>query len=191
MNHGSLPPSPTSSVSSIDEEEVNCRISPHWPSYQEVLFCRGFRLDTVRDVKEFYTSQRQCLGAPVPGYVRVCGYSDDNALCPDAGLPDRLFRGARISDGKKVMVKAAHKHSRELDVIRVLSTPPLRYDSRNHTIPVLDLVEIPKQDVVLIVMEEWSSQLFADSCCLKVFLGAMRQCIEVGWRSLFYLNSML
>jgi serine/threonine protein kinase len=37
-----------------------------------------------------------------------------------------------------------------------------------------------KDNVVFIVMEEWSSQFITDPpCCLKVFLGALRQCIEV------------
>jgi hypothetical protein len=45
---------------------------------------------------------------------------------------------------------------------------------------ILDFVEIIKDNVVFIVMEEWSPQLITDPpCCLKGFLGALRQCIEV------------
>ncbi|KAG5645228.1 hypothetical protein DXG03_006645 [Asterophora parasitica] len=76
------------------------------------------------------------------------------------------------------MVKAVHLYSREYDVIRLLST--LRDDPMNHTIPVLDFVEVEKDDIVFIVMEEWSSQLLADPpCCLRIFLAALRQCIEI------------
>ena len=39
-----------------------------------------------------------------------------------------------MSDGKKVVVKAVHLCSREYDVIRLLSTPPLLYEAMNHTI---------------------------------------------------------
>jgi hypothetical protein len=48
---------------------------------------------------------------------------------------------------------------------------------------VLDLIEVNKDNVVFIVMEEWSSQFITGPpCCLKVFLGALRQCIEVRHR---------
>jgi len=132
-------------------------------------------------VKEFYSSgcRSSSLETPTPGYIRACECPDDDALCPDPGLPDNLFRGSRIIDGKKVVVKAVHPCSREYDIIRLLSTPPLRYEPMNHTIPVIDFVEIIKDNVVFIVMEEWSPQLITDPpCCLKGFLGALRQCIE-------------
>lgn len=45
---------------------------------------------------------------------------------------------------------------------------------------VLDLVEVPEYRVAFIVMEEWSSQLIPDTpCCLRLFLGVLRSCIEV------------
>lgn len=49
------------------------------------------------------------------------------------------------------------------------------------SIAILDLVEVQRDSVVFIVMEEWSSQLIPDSgpCCLKLFLASLRQCIEV------------
>jgi len=178
-----LPPSPSSSDSSFDEDEVNRRITPCWGNYRNILKSRGFRLDTVRDVKEFYKLRLQLHPSehapPISGYLRACEKSDDDALCPDAGLPDNLFRGSRICDGRKIMVKAVHIYSREYDVIRLLSVPPLRYNPMNHTIPVLDLLEIVDDELVLIVMEEWSPQLLTDTpCCLRLFLGALRQCIE-------------
>lgn len=44
----------------------------------------------------------------------------------------------------------------------------------------LDFIEIIEDDIVFIVMEEWSSQLLSDTpCCLRLFLGALRQSIEV------------
>ncbi|KAG6909689.1 hypothetical protein DXG01_015890 [Tephrocybe rancida] len=178
-----LPPSPSSSDSSFDEDEANSRITPHWASYQNTMKIRGFRLETVRDVKEFYANylhhHDSDLATSHSGYLRVCERRDDDALCPDAGLRDNLFRGFRVRDGTKVMVKAVHLQSREYEVIRLLSTPPLRHDPMNHTIPVLDLIEVVDDDIVLIVMEEWSSQLITDTpCCMRLFLSALRQCIE-------------
>lgn len=113
--------------------------------------------------------------------------------------PDNLFRGTQISDAKRVVVKAVHAGSREYDVIWTLSQPPLRDDPMNHTIrksllylqyavgpilcfsAVLDLFGMHNDRIAFIVMEEWSSGLIPSTgpCCLKSFLEALRQCIEV------------
>jgi hypothetical protein len=80
------PPSPSPSISSADDEEFNRRITPHWPTYNNMLLSRGFRLDTIRDVKEFYNSGgRTAHPLEIPGYLRAHNASDD-ALCPDPGL---------------------------------------------------------------------------------------------------------
>ncbi|KAJ7916598.1 kinase-like domain-containing protein [Mycena leptocephala] len=173
-----LPPSPDSTGSSFDEDEVNSRVRPHWPSYRGILKLRGFRLDTVGDAKAFY---RCSADGRIPDYFLLKHSSDvDDALCPDAGLPDNLFRGTRTCDGKKIVVKAVHLRSREWAVIRFLSTPPLRDDPMNHCIPVLDLIEVDEENLGFIVMEQWSSQLIDDEvpCCLRLFIAALRQCVE-------------
>jgi len=162
LNIGESPTSPTSSDSSIDEEEVNKRMQPFWPKYQSLFKSRGLRLDTVRDVKAFYgrrSQQPPCL--PQHGFNQ-----NEDSLCPDAGLvrcfvfvselcynsidkisreqPDNLFRGTRIPDSKRFVVKAVHAGSREFEVIYALSCPPLRDDPMNHTIrsslPLLNLI---------------------------------------------------
>ncbi|KAI5123366.1 hypothetical protein M0805_001787 [Coniferiporia weirii] len=176
----------TSSASSLDEDDLNVRITPCWENYRSLLERLGLRLDTSRDVKQYY---ERVFGGPIPntpanvchreGYARACRANPD-ALCKDAGLPDTLFRGTRVRDGKRIMVKAVCLRSRQFDVIRILSTPPLRNDPMNHTIPVLDLIEVPEEDVGFIVQEEWSSQLIDPSnpCSERDFLRAIRQCIE-------------
>ncbi|KAJ7111589.1 kinase-like domain-containing protein [Mycena crocata] len=171
------PSSPASTVSSFDEDEVNSRLRPYWPNYRSILKLRGTHLETVEDVKAYY----RCSNGRIPEYFLAKHSGDVNdALCPDAGLPDNLFRGRRACDGAKVVVKAVHLQSREYAVIRFLSTPPLRDDPMNHCIPVLDLIEIDEEKLAFIVMEQWSSQLIDDEvpCCLGLFLAAIRQCIE-------------
>ncbi|KAK0210795.1 kinase-like domain-containing protein [Desarmillaria ectypa] len=174
------PLSPASSSSSMDEEDVNCRVSPHWPDYRNLLLSKGFRLDTVRDVKQYYRDHFADGVNCLPSSTRAGLSRGDDALCPDAGLRDNLFRGTCIRNGVKVVIKAVHCRSRELEVIRFLSTPPIREHKMNHCIPVLDLVVVPDDELAFIVMEEWSSQLIANGgpCCLGLFLGALRQCIE-------------
>jgi hypothetical protein len=85
------PPSPSSSVSSVDDDEVNRRITPHWPTYNDAFLSRGFRLDTVRDVKAFYNCGSRSrtinsLEIPIPGYLHAYECTDDDVLCPDPGL---------------------------------------------------------------------------------------------------------
>jgi len=181
-----LPNSPTSTSSSFDEEQededkVNSRLQLYWPSYRALLKLRGFYLDTVGDAKAFYSCSAD---GRIPEYflVKHAADVDDDALCPDAGLPDNLFRGTRACDGAKVVIKAVHLHSREFAIIRFLSTPPLRDDPMNHCIPVLDLIEVDEENIAFIVMEQWSSQLIGDNipCTLGLFLAAVRQCIEHG-----------
>jgi len=180
-NDSDLPPSPCSD-SSVDEDEINCRMKPFWPRYQVIFKQRGFQLDTLKDVKLFYNKRSQnppniCLASQKYFHQDI---QDDDSLCPDAGLPDHLFRGTRVSDAKRVMVKAVHAASREYNVIRALSRPPLRDDPMNHTIPVLDLFEMSNDGIAFIVMEEWSSRLITSTglCCLQDLLAALRQCIE-------------
>ncbi|EJD02290.1 kinase-like protein [Fomitiporia mediterranea MF3/22] len=173
----------SSSVSSLDEDELNGRITPNWECYRKLFEQRGYRLDTARDARQYY--ERVFQGS-IPtnvchrqGYARACRANPD-ALCKDAGLPDNLFRGTRIFDGKRFVVKAVCLRSRQYEVIRMLSAPPLRDDPMNHTIPVLDLIEVPESDVAFIVQEEWSSEII-DPCrpCPPIdFLRAVRQCIE-------------
>lgn len=81
-----------SSASSCDEEEVNCRMAPNWCAYRHVIERRGFRLDTHRDVKQWYQhywesliAQGYTVNRDSPGYARACNGHDDE-LCKDAGL---------------------------------------------------------------------------------------------------------
>ena len=49
---------------------------------------------------------------------------------------------------------------------------------------VYDLIEVPADCLVFIVMEEWYPQfLYEIPGTLRLFLGALRQCIEVRVRS--------
>lgn len=101
LDNDDTPSSPTSSVSSIDEEEVNRRIRPYWPKYRGFIKSRGFRLDTVRDVKLFYRNNQQTASTS-NSWVSSSNSGnnqsqDDNALCPDAGLVSFLMNSSVLS----------------------------------------------------------------------------------------------
>ena len=76
-----------------DDEESNARLSPYWCGYRALLESRGFRLDTCKDVKEWYhdywaaqASQGHPVDQDLPGYLRACRSPDEDELCQDAGL---------------------------------------------------------------------------------------------------------
>lgn len=143
-----------SDTSSEDEDIRDCRVIPVWDRYRCFFERCGYHLDTCRDVKQFYL--RYWASRNIPGPLKdSLGYSlamrgAENELCKDAGLvspfsfdklcllmyaqPERLFRGTRISDESPIVVKAVHRRSRELEVIRLLSTRPLKDCEMNHCI---------------------------------------------------------
>ncbi|KAH9842617.1 kinase-like domain-containing protein [Rhodofomes roseus] len=169
-----------------EEDDVNHRVYPNWCGHRHIIQRRGFRLDTCRDVKQLYqryweslASQGRCAPNDLPGYLRACSGRSDDELCPDVGLPENLFRGTRCVDGTPVVIKAVHLRSREYDVVRYLSSPPVGEHPMNHCIPILDRIEIPSDDIAFLVMEEWSPHLDADPPhTLKDFLGIIRQHLE-------------
>lgn len=73
-------PSPTSSESSFDEDEVNYRVKPYWSQYRSILKHRGFHLETVRDVQDYYTF----IG--MPKRAERLKELEEDILYPDAGL---------------------------------------------------------------------------------------------------------
>lgn len=90
------PSSPVSSCgSSFDDDEVNCRVTPSWLEYRDLLNRRGFRLDTIKDVRHFYeqTSEDRIRELGWSSHVSRCFEGrDDDALCPDPGLVRIVLR---------------------------------------------------------------------------------------------------
>jgi len=145
--------------SSVDEEEYNSRVKPDWAHYKSLLLKHGYRLDTAGDVRAYYEqywathsnaglSKSRSTILPCKGYPRSDQPADE--LCKDRGLvslfllnislfdwkrqPDTLFRGTRLLDGKKIIIKAVDSRSHELEITRYLSSPSFRNDPLNHTI---------------------------------------------------------
>lgn len=180
----SLASSTSSSSSSCDEDEVNARVSPDWGKYRCHIERRGYRLDTVRDVKDYYRHHcnnidKEGLHVYLSGYHRALARSDEDDLFKDIGLREGLFRATRFLDGTKVMIKAVHRDSRELDIVRYLSAPAQQQDPTNHCIPILDLIDAPQDDLCFIVMEEWSANLFPETpVSLGYLVESLRHCIE-------------
>ncbi|KAG8898674.1 hypothetical protein FRC01_010816, partial [Tulasnella sp. 417] len=77
-----------------------------------------------------------------PGWVRPwkTGQSmflEEEAITPVSTNLDAL----RVSDGAMVFLKLVSKSSPEVEIGRFLASEELRMDPRNHTIPLLDVIE--------------------------------------------------
>lgn len=78
--------SSSSSDSSLDDDQVNARLSPHWSKYRDLIFSKGYRLETLRDVRERYRRRGIDTETYLSPYLHARSTSDDNALCKDPGL---------------------------------------------------------------------------------------------------------
>ncbi|KAI0363712.1 hypothetical protein BV20DRAFT_1006889 [Pilatotrama ljubarskyi] len=62
------------------------------------------------------------------------------------GLPlhgTRMIDATRVSDGKLVYLKKVSSSSQELSICQYFSTEEIRHDSRNHCVPLLDVLQHP------------------------------------------------
>ncbi|KIM65301.1 hypothetical protein SCLCIDRAFT_1212469 [Scleroderma citrinum Foug A] len=169
----------SSSAISLDDDQTNSRIDPHWSKYRNIFECHGYHLETVRDVKDYYRDYDVESYRMSPAYRRACALQDDNALCKDPGLPSNLFRATCHDSSAKLIVKAVHLLSRERSIARYMSSSVLRRDPMNHCIPILGLLDVPSDGLCFIIMEEWSPHLLSRlPTCLVEFLSAIQQCIE-------------
>ncbi|KAF8559607.1 kinase-like protein [Imleria badia] len=163
-----------SSSSSEDDDYVNARLAPHWSLYRDLILSKGYRLDTVRDVREHYRRHAALTETRLVHFA-----DDDTALCKDPGLLENLFRATCYITGIKLMIKAVHQSSKEVQNVRHIASSHLRHDPMNHCIPVLDIIDVPTDGICFIVMEEWSSHLLPEiPSKLRDFLSVIQQCIE-------------
>jgi hypothetical protein len=80
--------------------------------------------------------------------------------------------------GRRVMLKAVRSSSTELIIARLLSTDPLRTDPRNHTIPVLEILDAGEW--AIIVTPEWGSDHWEACASVKEYIEFSRQLFEVS-----------
>jgi len=115
--------------------------------------------------KKYRSSEQKPIprpGKPVPcpeyPYARRLYEDDDAAL----GISSPFVWGARDQLGRDVVVKLisnASVPSNELKVLQYLNTEPVRSDPRNHTIPVIEYLNI--SNLIFVVMPRWDGAF----CC--------------------------
>ncbi|KAJ7259932.1 hypothetical protein B0H12DRAFT_1108029 [Mycena haematopus] len=95
---------------------------------------------------------------------------------------DNIMDAVRISDDKHVMLKSISKskHPFEVEIATLLGSPPLGDDPRNHSIPILDVLQDPvdtdKQILVMPRLMEFDSPIFDTvgevvACFRQIFEG--------------------
>ncbi|CDO78153.1 hypothetical protein BN946_scf184658.g5 [Trametes cinnabarina] len=64
------------------------------------------------------------------------------------GMRGHLLDARQTSDNKLVLIKRIRRDSPEIDIATYLSSPEMREDPRNHSVPVLDVICDPLDDTV-------------------------------------------
>ncbi|KAJ7080931.1 kinase-like domain-containing protein [Mycena belliarum] len=105
----------------------------------------------------------------------------DSFFCEDDLVPPKseVLDAIRIKDGKKVVMKRVKTKSKELEMIRFLSSEPMRADSRNHTIPVLDIINLPHDPKVSLLVMMYGRRIdYPPFHCRTEFFDALQQLLE-------------
>ncbi|KIM39288.1 hypothetical protein M413DRAFT_447232 [Hebeloma cylindrosporum] len=111
-----------------------------WVSIQPLLLSRGYELRS-RYHPGWTPSWLQPGGKPVH-------------LCDDALRTGyKMIDATRTNDSLKVVIRQVPTHTDELPLLALLSSPELQADPRNCTVPILDVIILPGNDeLALIVM---------------------------------------
>ncbi|KAJ7162361.1 kinase-like domain-containing protein, partial [Mycena filopes] len=91
---------------------------------------------------------------------------------------DRVLDATSIRDGKKVILKYVPTDGRESTIIRQLSSPELRSDPRNRTIPLLDIFPMPDSPWTFLVLPYCREFTYPPFHCRNEFVDAMSQFME-------------
>ncbi|KAF8522975.1 kinase-like domain-containing protein [Gautieria morchelliformis] len=91
-------------------------------------------------------------------------------------FPTPYAHPALDSRGRRVILKAVPASSMELKVIQLLSSEPLRADPRNHTIPLLEVLDAREWSII--VTPEWGFSHWERCASVEEYLEYARQLFE-------------
>ncbi|KAG6848294.1 hypothetical protein H0H93_001467 [Arthromyces matolae] len=167
--HMSQPSFPTSSDPRFDALVKGKLISYEhlWVSYHPFLLSKGYRLRPRYD-PNWQPSWKDCnLSSPHD----IFDYEDSLTLSKGAVAID----ARRVADNRHVILKKIKASSEELRIAKILSSEPLASDPRNHTVPILDILYHPDDNVAFIVMPILLHMNFLPFRRLGEFANAMHQ----------------
>ncbi|KAF8193343.1 kinase-like domain-containing protein [Pholiota molesta] len=133
----------------VDDEEaffaaLEEKYGPHvrmegelfWVNLQPFLLSRGYRL------RERYHPDWKPSWIAEPGKSAPAFPLAEDRLIMGVNVLDAV----RISDNQRVVLKKVPTSTHEIPVAQFLSSPALRDDPRNHTVPLLDVIPFPADD---------------------------------------------
>ncbi|KAJ7113253.1 kinase-like domain-containing protein [Mycena crocata] len=138
-----------------------------WVENQPFLLSRGYTLRPRYDPNWIPSWKRDARKA--------------RAFCEDDLEPfkSNVLDAVRIADGKKVVLKRVATNSHELAMIQLLTSNNMRADSRNRTIPLLDIINLPHEpETSLLVMMYGRRFHYPPFHCRKEFFDALRQLLQ-------------
>ncbi|KAG6871495.1 hypothetical protein C0992_011122, partial [Termitomyces sp. T32_za158] len=117
-----------------------------WADLQPYLLSCGYQL-RPRYRPDWVPSWKDC---ELPSHSRNLENFEDSIV---AFSSHKVFDATRISDGCKVMMKRVELDGVEQHFARYLSSPDWAGDTRNHTVPILDIIPLPDSETeALLIM---------------------------------------
>ncbi|KAJ7172959.1 kinase-like domain-containing protein [Mycena crocata] len=138
-----------------------------WVDNQPFLLSRGYRLRPRYDPNWIPSWKRDTRKA--------------REYCEDDLEPfkDNVLDAVRIDDGKKVVLKRVATDSQELAMIQLLTSEKMRADGRNRTIPLLDIICLPHQPGISLLVMMYGRQFnYPPFHCRGEFFDALRQLLQ-------------
>ncbi|KAG9047865.1 hypothetical protein FS837_001341 [Tulasnella sp. UAMH 9824] len=113
--------------------------------------------------------------------------------CEDSVLPLAPHLDAeRISDGQQVFLKAVPKSSPEVEIGKYLSSPELRHNPRNHSIPLFDVLDdpvVPGGVILVLPLLRLLGEPLPDS--VREALEIVEQTLEIAHRDCAFDNILM
>jgi hypothetical protein len=102
-----------------------------------------------------------------------------NKCLTNAAQKDHVLDATRVTDGVKVVLKRVHSDGDEVQIALHLSSVEMSSDPRNRTVPILDVITLPDDKYVLLVMPYLRIFNTPPFHCRGEVVEALRQLLQV------------
>ncbi|KAF8510690.1 kinase-like domain-containing protein [Gautieria morchelliformis] len=175
----------------IDSSSIDVKLFRKvWLHCESYLHSRGYTLaypasEAYRSIYQDYSAiPRKAPQDPFhPQYDEAFCFIQDRfkAIREPENVAGTLYptpyaHPALDSRGRRVILKAVPTSSMELKVIQLLSSAPLRADPRNHTIPLLEVLDAREWSII--VTPEWGTANLNQCASIEEYLEYARQLFE-------------
>jgi hypothetical protein len=176
-----VPASPGSYDSNLGSNEY------FWVDHQPFLLSRGYQLRPRYDPTWVPTWKQVKPKEIIPFFCEDgCGLLVGTAasLCYVRDLTHAVQKGdildaTQIRDGVKVVLKRVPSAGNEVKIALYLSSAEMRSNPRNRTVPILDLITLPDDNYVLLVMPYLRVFNTPPFHCRMEVIEAIRQFLQV------------